>query len=50
MLCSSEILADNLVWVFGRPLPFSLTDKTIIVQSFSMEQWIELELTRRFGV
>ena len=45
-----EILADKLAEAVAKPLHSPLTPEIIIVQSFGMQQWISLELTKRFDI
>ena len=45
-----EILADKLAEAVAKPLHSPLTPEIIIVQSFGMQQWISLELAKRFGI
>ncbi len=45
-----EILASRLADIVSQPLPAPLDREIILVQSFGMQQWLSLELTRRFGI
>ena len=45
-----EILADKLAEAVAKPLHSPLTPEIIIVQSFGMQQWISLELAKRFDI
>ena len=45
-----ESLVEQLAAVVSRPLPSPMDQEIIVVQSLGMQQWISLELARRFGI
>jgi len=45
-----ESLVEQLSAVVSRPLPSPMDQEIIVVQSLGMQQWISLELAKRFGI
>lgn len=45
-----ERLVERLAEIVAKPLPKPLDSEIVVVQSFGMQQWLSLELTRRFNI